>query len=291
MLKRLHSSPDWLPYQLQSVKRPPQLLHPPKAMSSSTHSVTHLISFDVDGTLIRSVGENANKLHKRAFSHGFKKVFGLDTDIEVVKHHGSTDPLIVLAVLEHHGVAKEEALSKLKEVQDAMIEFFLANKSEAANGLQILPGVIDLLTRLKSMPHVATCLVTGNLEPIGWSKMEALGLAQLFSEPRFGGFSTDYCSGIPSESWRDRGAFCSIAAEKLRARLGDAALPPFRFHVGDTPNDILAPLEAGFKGVGVCTGIFNNEQLLASVPAGKEGDVVVLESLEDVQAALRAFNL
>jgi len=43
---------------------------------------------DVDGTLIHSVGENANKLHKDAFAQGFKKVFGLDTTIDVIKHHG-----------------------------------------------------------------------------------------------------------------------------------------------------------------------------------------------------------
>jgi hypothetical protein len=30
---------------------------------------------------------------------------------------------------------------------------------------------------------VATCLVTGNLEPIGWGKMAALGIDNLFSKP------------------------------------------------------------------------------------------------------------
>lgn len=42
---------------------------------------------------------------------------------------------------------------------------------------------------------VITCLVTGNLEPIGWGKMEALGLAPLFTQPPFGGFGSDFCSG------------------------------------------------------------------------------------------------
>jgi hypothetical protein len=35
-------------------------------------------------------------------------VFGLDTHIDVIKHHGGTDPLIILAVLEHHGIPKEQ---------------------------------------------------------------------------------------------------------------------------------------------------------------------------------------
>lgn len=38
--------------------------------------------------------------------------------------------------------------------------------------------------------HITSCLMhlicAGNLEPIGWAKMEALGLLGLFTEPRFG---------------------------------------------------------------------------------------------------------
>jgi hypothetical protein len=40
---------------------------------------------DVDGTLIHSVGTNANKLHKDAFAHAIKTVFGVDTNIDVIK--------------------------------------------------------------------------------------------------------------------------------------------------------------------------------------------------------------
>lgn len=37
-----------------------------------------------------------------------KKVFDVDTNIDVIKHHGSTDPLILVSVLEHHGVSHDE---------------------------------------------------------------------------------------------------------------------------------------------------------------------------------------
>jgi hypothetical protein len=46
---------------------------------------------------------------------------------------------------------------------------------------------------LQARPDVATCLVTGNLEPIGWGKMRALGIEHLFTQPRFGGFGSDHC--------------------------------------------------------------------------------------------------
>lgn len=59
-----------------------------------------------------------------------------------------------------------------------------------------------------------TGLVTGNLEPIGWGKMEALGILSLFSKPRFGGFGSDFCSGNIAESWKDRGELVRIAAKR-----------------------------------------------------------------------------
>jgi hypothetical protein len=61
---------------------------------------------------------------------------------------------------------------------------------------------------------VATCLVTGNLEAIGWAKMEALGIAHLFSQPAFGGFGSDFCSGNTEEMWHDRAELVRVAAER-----------------------------------------------------------------------------
>ena len=108
-----------------------------------------LVSFDVDGTLIESVGDHANKLHKQAFIHGFSEAFGLDTNIDVVKHHGSTDPLIIIKVCEHHGISKEDAMAGMAKAQAAMVQYFVEHPEDAATGLSILPGVSELLSHLK----------------------------------------------------------------------------------------------------------------------------------------------
>lgn len=50
--------------------------------------------------------------------------------------------------------------------------------------------------------------------------MEALGLADYFTTPRFGGFGSDFCSGNTVESWLDRGELVKIAAKKGREYLG-----------------------------------------------------------------------
>jgi hypothetical protein len=44
-----------------------------------------LISFDVDGTLIRSIGVDANAFHKRAFSYAMSKIYGVDGTIDAIK--------------------------------------------------------------------------------------------------------------------------------------------------------------------------------------------------------------
>lgn len=41
-------------------------------------------------------------------------MFGVDTHIDVVKHHGSTDPLIVIKVMQHHGLEKDKVSAQKK---------------------------------------------------------------------------------------------------------------------------------------------------------------------------------
>ena len=137
-----------------------------------------LITFDVDGTLIKSVGTHANKFHKDAFAHAFKVVHDIDTNIDVIPHHGSTDQLVVEAVLKHHGVPHDVVWAKMSECTDAMLAYAYgaAVAGFAATGLEILPGVQELLTALAAREDVVVGLVTGNLERIAWIKMKALGV-------------------------------------------------------------------------------------------------------------------
>ena len=98
-----------------------------------------LVTFDVDGTLIKSVGDDANKFHKDAFAWGFKKVFDLDTHIDVIKHHGSTDKLVAADVLKFHGKPEEEIWEKMPAVCEAMLEHAAKAEGTAAQGLELLP--------------------------------------------------------------------------------------------------------------------------------------------------------
>lgn len=137
------------------------------------------------------------------------------------------------------------------------------------------------LQEREKQQQVVTCLVTGNLEPIGWGKMEALGLFPLFTEPVFGGFGSDHCSGNTEESWRDRAELVRVAYKKAVAAGYDVAT---HIHVGDTPADILAAEQGGAQAVGVLTGVFSRQELL---DVSKENSTVILEGLHCVDEFLQ----
>lgn len=88
----------------------------------------------MDGTLIESVGADSNMLHKEAFSEAFKKVFDIDTHIDIIKHHGGTDPLVLMRVLmEAHGVSKEQCMDRMEELKKVMLEYYSARKERCEN--------------------------------------------------------------------------------------------------------------------------------------------------------------
>jgi phosphoglycolate phosphatase-like HAD superfamily hydrolase len=84
------------------------------------------------------------------------------------------------------GVDAAEAEARWPEVAASMLRCAAAQKSSAALGLELLPGVAELLAALKARGAVVA-LVTGNLEEIAWHKMDALNITCSFTEPRFGG--------------------------------------------------------------------------------------------------------
>ena len=67
----------------------------------------YVLCIDVDGTLIRSIGRDANKLHKEGFHTACKEVFGVDIDVESLRHHGQTDPMILVKMCLAGGISKE----------------------------------------------------------------------------------------------------------------------------------------------------------------------------------------
>lgn len=246
--------------------------------NTNTNNKKVLLTFDVDGTLIRSTGQDANRFHKNAFKFGFKKVFNIETSIDCVEHHGSTDKLIIKAVLNYHKVDEERILEGLENVCQAMVEYAEENAEDAANGIELLPGVYELLERLSKREDCCCALVTGNLEPIAWAKMKQLGIDKLFQREVRGGFGSDH---------EQRSALVSIAHERAKSIIDFHA--DRRYHFGDTHNDITAAEQSGAIAIGLATGIWSLDDL-KSVSVKKD-EALFLESLADVDDVLTKLRL
>ncbi|MDO8503546.1 MAG: HAD family hydrolase [bacterium] len=211
-----------------------------------------LVLFDIDRTLL--IGDGSG--HPR-FSKAFKEVYGVDTDINVIDHHGMTDKQIIIEVLKKNGLDESIIKSKLESCADRTVDFFKENIG--SQKIILLDGVEELLERLLK-DGVFLGLVTGNLEPIARSKLEKVGISDYF---KVGGFGSDDIN---------RANLVKIAIKRAEENFNSKFDV---FLVGDTPRDILAGKEAQVRTIGVATGIHSLEQLENS------GADFVLEDLKD----------
>lgn len=200
--------------------------------------------FDIDGTLLNS----RDGVHYNAFHVAVREVYGIDSKIDGVPVHGNTDLGILRAVARRAGLSDAEFESKLPAAIDCMCA--AATRNAGGMSPELCPSIRDLLNKLR---HEGKLLgvVSGNLEPIGWMKLEAAGIKQFFA---FGSFSNQ------RELRRD---IFRHGIEQAKQRLGGAVRVCF---VGDTPSDIEAAREVGSPILAVATGIFSMADLLVHKP-------------------------
>jgi phosphoglycolate phosphatase-like HAD superfamily hydrolase len=205
-----------------------------------------LLLFDIDQTLINTGGAGL-----RALDYACRKLFGLENAMNGISPHGKTDPAIAREILRVKLGSKTPTTNEIGSILEAYVGF-LKDEVRTSPTYRVLPGILSLLDELGGRPDVLVGLATGNVELGARIKLERGGLNSYFS---FGGFGSD------SE---DRTELVQVAAEKGSRNNGSPVPASEVFVIGDTPLDIQAGLNAGFKTVGVGTGSYSVEQLLAA---------------------------
>ena len=121
-----------------------------------------------------------------------------------------------------------------------------------ANALDpaICCGIPEVLASFNSAGKLLG-VASGNLEYVGWHKIEAAGLRQFFS---FGCFSDKHEMRV--DVFRD-------AVAEVKSRLGQSARICF---IGDTPSDIQAARQLGANVIAVSTGTYEREELACHDP-------------------------
>jgi phosphoglycolate phosphatase len=200
--------------------------------------------FDIDGTLLNS----RDAVHYFAFRNAIRDHCGIDATIDGVPVHGNTDPAILRAVLRKAGMEEPEISQALPRI----IEQMCAEVAQKNHQLEpeVCPSIPDLLTYLHERGKLLG-VASGNLEAVGWAKLEKAGLKPMFA---FGSFSW------PRESRAD---ILIHGITTARRQLGPCASV---YIIGDTPSDIAAAQAVGAPVIALATGIYSFDELLACRP-------------------------
>lgn len=201
--------------------------------------------FDIDGTLLNS----RDGVHYNSFHKALREVYGCEGRIDNIPVHGNTDIGILRAAVACHAPEiNAEFEARLPRALDVMC----AEVERNAEGLQpeLCPSIAELLATLHAAGKILG-VVTGNLERIGWHKLERAGIRRYFD---FGSFSDH------NEKRED---IFRHGIEQARAIRGCAVSVCF---VGDTPSDIRAAAHIGVPVIAVATGIYSREQLQTLAP-------------------------
>jgi len=200
--------------------------------------------FDIDGTLLNS----RDAVHYFSFRNALKAILNVEANIEGVPVHGNTDPGILRAVLRRAGVSDTEIDSHMPQIVEFMCRE--VERNQAQLNPELCPSIPELIALLRQKGKLLGA-ASGNLEPIGWLKLQKAGLRSSFA---FGSFS------FPRESRAD---IFSHGIALAREQLGPQAEVVV---VGDTPSDVQAARTAGVPVIVLATGIFNFADLMACLP-------------------------
>lgn len=218
-----------------------------------------LVTFDIDGTLLKSIGPHGNAAHHRAINEAVQKTFGINVKVIDVNYAGSTDMAIMRRMCHLGGVPSSTIGNKLSaalEYAASRIDDLLDPNVDMSH--LVLPGVIPVLDSLQ-LRGVKLSLATGNIEKIARAKLCAAGINRYFST---GGFGNDA---------EERHHIVQLAVE----RSGSFSVEDV-VHVGDAIADVAVSRQIGVDAVGVLTGIFTRSQLQAERP------LAVLDGFSDL---------
>jgi phosphoglycolate phosphatase-like HAD superfamily hydrolase len=226
-----------------------------------------LLLFDIDGTLVLTGGAGV-----RALNRAFIEVLGVPYAMERIRPHGKTDPAIIREIFEVCGDSRP-CSDFMTDLLDAYVRF-LPEEVNSSPTYRVLPGILRFLEDFHGHSDLAFGLATGNVERGARIKLERGNLNRYFP---FGGFGSD------SES---RTELVRRAAEKGARHAGREVKPEDVFVIGDTPRDVDAGREAGFRTVAVATSDYSVEDLKS---AG--ADVVLSDFERDRNPFLQAIGI
>lgn len=217
------------------------------------------ILFDIDLTLVRTLGAG-----REAVDIAFDHVFGIKDASAGWAFDGKTDYHSFRALLERHGVAGTDLDLTYQRLVGGYLTAFPSTM--ATKGGLVFPGVIALLDALEAR-YGALGLATGNVERGAALKLGRFGLWERFSGGGFGEWTAD------------RADLVLDGVTALARILGQEPDTTRAVVFGDTPHDVQSAVRLGGRGIGVATGRYSVEELLAAGASAAFPDLTHLDAI------------
>ncbi len=202
-----------------------------------------VLLFDIDGTLILTGGAG-----RRAMVGALARLHGRDDVFDGLSFAGMTDRAII-----RHGLGRVLPAVNETDIDGALDAYvgLLEDELSRSDAYRVLPGVRELLDRIRGLADIAIGLGTGNVRRGAFAKLARGGLDRDFD---FGGFGCDA---------EDRVELLRAGARRGAEILGETLETCRVVVIGDTPKDVAAAKGLGATCIGVGTGGFTPEELRA----------------------------
>ncbi len=230
------------------------------------HLSETLILWDVDHTLIENGG-----VSKATYALAFELLTGRPPSVRPATD-GRTDFEIMRELLSANSVDTEKYV-EITQFEGVLVEAMERNVSQLPQRGHILPGVIEALTVLSTMPTVVQSVLTGNIASNARAKLRAFDLDRWVNLD-IGGFGSDGTI---------RSNLVDAARRKVLKRYGMTFDRSSTILIGDTPLDVKAAHDGGAKIIAVATGVHSASQLIEA------GADVTLDGLADLDRFMAAL--
>lgn len=193
----------------------------------------HLVMFDIDGTLVDSVGFDG-----ALYADAVREVTGVELDRRWGRYEHVSDSGILEQVLRDTRFDRDRAAlaTRVQELFVALVRDYLESKPDA---VREIAGAKRLVERLSALPHVRVAIATGGWEPTARMKLEHVGIdIDTF------GFATGSDARARTEIMR-------LAAERALGARSHARATYF----GDGLWDQQASADIGYDFVGIGRGV------------------------------------
>jgi len=214
---------------------------------------SRILLWDLDGTLVRGKRYGVFKDYTIPM---LESVFGTAGSLHGMIVSGMTDLQIVEEALRSEGITRAHISDRKDELRRCYIQEMKRAVGNGAHIIEAMPGAREVLQVIDEHPRYLSALLTGNIEPAAYLKVEITGLAEFFKLP--GAFG--------DESF-DRRDLPAIAARRINDHLRSNLTADQFIVIGDTPNDITCARHFGARVVAVATGRVHSEaELRAGAP-------------------------